>query len=255
MADPLSVQLLAFNFASRTVAYQRLAKGLNRSVTGFSAFVRNYLEPCLSAKVCTQFMDNIGCGAESFEQVIPNLRLILKCLCRPGLKLLPEKCVFGSEKVSFLGYVITTEGLRPEKDKIEKFLRNLETLKSVKKVKRLIGFLQFFRSFIPNLNEHLIPFYKLLRENVSFEITDEIKNAFEVLQEKLQITATQTLRLAKPGLQYAILCDAIYHSSGFVLMIEDYINNNQGETVKSYAPVSFGSKVFNTAQLKMSIYG
>ena len=78
--------------------------------------------------------------------------------------------------------------------------------------------------------------------------------AFETLKQKLQTTATQTLRLAKPGLQYAILCDASYHSSGFVLMIEDYVKNDKGESVKSYAPVSFGSKVFNTAQLKMSIY-
>ena len=38
MADPLSVQLLAFNFASRTLAYQRLARGLNRSVTGEKLF-------------------------------------------------------------------------------------------------------------------------------------------------------------------------------------------------------------------------
>ena len=124
----------------------------------------------------------------------------------------------------------------------------------MKQVKRLIGFLQFFRSFIPNLNEHLIPFYKHLRKNVSFEITDEIENAFKVLREKLQTTTTQTLRLAKPGMQYAILCDASYHFSGFVLMIEDYVKDNKGETVNSYAPVSFESKVFNTAQIKMSIY-
>ena len=58
----------------------------------------------------------------------------------------------------------------------------------------------------------------------------------------------------KPGLQYATFCDASYHPSGFVLMIEDYVKNNKGETVKSYAPVSLRSKVFNTAQLKMSIF-
>ena len=33
MADERSVQLLAFNFESRTFAYQRLAQGLNRSAT------------------------------------------------------------------------------------------------------------------------------------------------------------------------------------------------------------------------------
>ena len=41
MADPLWVQLRALNFASRTMADQRIARGLNVIVTGFSAFVRN----------------------------------------------------------------------------------------------------------------------------------------------------------------------------------------------------------------------
>ena len=122
MADPLSVQLLAFNFASRTMAYQRLARGLNRSVTGFSAFVRNYLEPCLSVNVCTQFMNDIRCGVESVEQLIPNLRLIFKCLRRSGLKLSPEKCVFGSEKV--LGNAITKESLQLESKKNPKIPKN-----------------------------------------------------------------------------------------------------------------------------------
>ena len=54
MADPLSVQLLAFNFASSTYAYKVLAQGLSKSVTGFSAFVRKYLDQCLAANLCTQ---------------------------------------------------------------------------------------------------------------------------------------------------------------------------------------------------------
>ena len=49
MADPLSVQLLPFNFFSRTYAYTILAQGLNKSVTGFSSFVRCYLDSCLAA--------------------------------------------------------------------------------------------------------------------------------------------------------------------------------------------------------------
>ena len=63
-----------------------------------------------------------------------------------------------------------------------------------------------------------------------FEITDEIEITFKILREKLKTTTTQTLRLAKPGLQYAILSDASYHSSGSVLMTEDYFKNNEGET-------------------------
>ena len=51
-----------------------------------------------------------------------------------------------------------------------------------------------------------------------------------------------TLRLLKPGLQYVILFDASYHGAGFVLMVEDYVNETEKKTS---APVSFGSHLFN----------
>ena len=37
-------------------------------------------------------------------------------------------------------------------------------------------------------------------------------------------------------------------------MIENYVRNNKGEKVKSYAPVLIGYKVLNAAQSKMLIY-
>ena len=40
MADYQSIQMLAFNFASRTFAYRRLAQGLSRSLSAFSSFMR-----------------------------------------------------------------------------------------------------------------------------------------------------------------------------------------------------------------------
>ena len=63
-----------------------------------------------------------------------------------------------------------------------------------------------------------------------------------------------TLRLQKPGLQYVILCDASYHGAGFVLMVEDYVSEKGKKERKTYAPVSFGSHLFNATQLKFSIY-
>ena len=45
MADDQSIQLLAFNCSSRTYAYKCLAQRLAKSVRGFSAFIRNYLDP------------------------------------------------------------------------------------------------------------------------------------------------------------------------------------------------------------------
>ena len=74
MANDLSVQLLAFNFGSRTYAYKCLAQGVSKSVTGFSSFIRHYLDPCLAADLCTQFMDDIGSVVYNFDEMIPTLR-------------------------------------------------------------------------------------------------------------------------------------------------------------------------------------
>ena len=85
MTDDVSVQLLAFNFASRTYAYKCLAQGLSKSVTGFRFFRRNYC-----SGNCTQFMDHIGNAVTNFAQLVPPLREIFVCIRQSGLKLSPE---------------------------------------------------------------------------------------------------------------------------------------------------------------------
>ena len=63
MADKQSVEMLAFNFASRTFAYRRLAQGLSRSLSAFSSFMREYLDPVVKADQCAQYVDDIGIAA------------------------------------------------------------------------------------------------------------------------------------------------------------------------------------------------
>ena len=49
MADRRSIEMLAFNFASRTFAYRRLAQSLSRSLSAFSSFMREYLDKVIKA--------------------------------------------------------------------------------------------------------------------------------------------------------------------------------------------------------------
>ena len=52
MADQRSIEMLAFNFASRTYAYKRLAQGLSRALSAFSSFMREYLDKVIKADQC-----------------------------------------------------------------------------------------------------------------------------------------------------------------------------------------------------------
>ena len=118
MADQQSVELLAFNFASRTFAYRRLAQRLSRSLSAFSSFIREYLDPVIKADQCAQYVDDIGIAANTTEQLIKILRAVFHCLRQAGLKLSIAKCHFGVEEVDFFGRTITTKGVAPQKQKI-----------------------------------------------------------------------------------------------------------------------------------------
>ena len=67
LVDQQSVELLAFNFASRTFAYRRLAQGPSSSLSAFLSFIREYLDPVFKADQCAQYVDDIGIAANTPE--------------------------------------------------------------------------------------------------------------------------------------------------------------------------------------------
>ena len=109
MVDQRSVEMLAFNFASRTFAYKRLAKGLSRSVSVFSSFIHEYLDPVVKADQCAQYVDDIGIAANNATDHTRNIRAVFKCIRQTGLKLTIEKCHFGVRQVEFLGRTMSPE--------------------------------------------------------------------------------------------------------------------------------------------------
>ena len=118
MADQRSIEMLAFNFASKTFAYRRLAQGLSRALSAFSSFMREYLDEVIKADQCAQYVDDIGIAANNAIQLINNLRATFECIRTAGLKLTMHKCLFGAKEIDFLGRTITPEGVRPQRPSV-----------------------------------------------------------------------------------------------------------------------------------------
>ena len=255
MVDQRSVEMLAFNFAGRTFAYKRLAQGLSRSVSAFSSFMREYLDPVVKADQCAQYLDDIEIAANNATDLARKIRVVVfKCIRQAGLKLTIEKCHFGVRQVEFLGRTISPEGISPQARKIQKFLDKLRFPKSKKALQRYLGFLNYYRNYIPRMAEQLNPFYKLLRTEVPINITSELKETFDSVIKALSDACQLALKQPIPGKQLVLMTDASWRSAGYALMIEDNPDQKIHSKRKTYAPVAFGSNVFSTAQLKMSIY-
>ena len=144
MADQRSIEKLAFNLASRTFAYKRLAQGLSRALSAFSSFMREYMDKVSKADQCAQFVDDIGISANSVTQLIRNIRAVFECTRQAGLKPTIEKCRFGVTENEFLGRPITPQGNAPQDHKNQKFIANVRFPKSKKQVQRYIGFVNYY---------------------------------------------------------------------------------------------------------------
>ena len=256
-ADQQSIELLAFIFASRTFAYRRLAQGLSRSLSAFSSFIREYLDPVIKADQCAQYVDDIGIAANTPEQLIKNLRAVFQCIRKAGLKLSMTKCHFGVQEVDFLGRTITTKGVAPQKQKIAKFLEKIKFPRSKKALQRYIGFLNYYRNYIPRVAERLTPFFQLLKTTdakTKIMITPDIMKEFREINDALDRCCQLALRQPLPGKQQVLMTDASFQAAGYAVLIEDDPNQKFTSTRKTYAPIAYGSKTYSPSQIKMSIY-
>ena len=96
MANQKSIEMLAFNFASRPFAYRRFAQGLSRALSAFSSFMREYLDEVNKADQCAQYVDDIGIAANDANHIITNLKATFECIRKAGLKLTLHECHFGA---------------------------------------------------------------------------------------------------------------------------------------------------------------
>ena len=244
MADQRSLEMLAFNFASRNFAYKRLAQGLSRSVSAFSSFMREYLDPVVKADQCAQYVDDIGIADNNATDLTRNIRAVFQCIRNAGLKLTIQKCHFGVRKVEFLGRTISSEGVSPQDHKIQNFLNKLRFPKSKKALQRSLGFVNYYKNYIPRMAEKLNPFYKLLKTEVPINITSELKETFNSVNKALSDTCELALKQHIPGKQLVLMTDASFRSAGYALKIEDNPHQKIQSKRKTYAPVAFGSKSF-----------
>ena len=254
MAGQRSVEILAFNFASKTFDYKRLAQGLSRYVSAVWSFMREYLDPVVKVDQCAHYVDDIGLAATNATDLIRNIRAIFKWIRQAGLKLTIEKCHFWVRQVEFLGKTISPEGISPQARKVQNFLDKHRFPKSKKALQQYLGFVNYYRNYVSRMAEKPNPFYKLLKTEVPNNITSELKETFDSVHKALSDACQLALKQPIPGKQLVLMTDASLRSVGYAVMIEDNTDQNIQSKRKTYTPVAFGSKNFSPAQLKISIY-
>ena len=187
----------------------------------FSSFKREYLDPVVKTDQCAQYVDDFGKAANNATDFTQNIRAVFKCIRQAGLKLTIKKRRFGVRQVEILGRTISPEGISPQSRKNQNFLDKLRFPKSKKALQRYLGFLNYYRKYIPRTAEKLKPFYKLSETEVPINITSDLKETYDSVNKALRDACQLALKQPIPGKQLVLMTDASFRSAGYALMIED----------------------------------
>ena len=103
-------------------------------------------------------------------------------------------------------------------------------------MQRYLGFVNYYRNYIPRMVEKLNPFYKLLKTEVPINITSELKETFDSVNKALSDACELAVKQPIPGKQLILMTDASFRSAGYALMIEDNPYHKIQSNRKTYAP-------------------
>ncbi|ORD96396.1 TF26 [Hepatospora eriocheir] len=208
-------QFTAFVLPWGQYEYTRVPFGIKTAPRVFQRVMANILHDLPYVKV---FLDDILVHSATREEHINHLRQILVILRDHNVSVNFEKSSFGVSEVSYLGCIINNEGVRPDVTRIDNITLKLPP-RNKRMCKSIIGFIEWFRPYIRNLNERIIPLNKKICKETKF-YWDE--NDTKLVNDIIKDIKTQVL-LYRPDMNkpFIIEADASDYAIGRILKQEN----------------------------------
>jgi hypothetical protein len=229
----------SFITPSGTYCYLRMPKGLKNARGSFSSMTAKVLHSQIGRNVLT-YVDDIIVKSTKQENHISDLQETFANFRQAGLKLNPEKCVFGVKKGKFLGCLVSTKGIEANPSKIEAILR-MEPPSTKKGTQRLAGRLASLNRFISRSAERNLPFFEIQKSAKVFQWGPAQQKAFEELKQYLIDITTLTPPAPEAPL---LLYVATSHSAMSAALVQEKFEGQ----IKKQAPVYFVSEVLSLSK-------
>jgi hypothetical protein len=171
-------------FRTRFGLYEYLVMpfGLTNALATFQAYINNVLRKYLDVFVVV-YLDDILVYSRTYDDHVRDVRKVLQALADAKMKIKPEKTEFHKTEVKFLGYIVSREGLKMDKKKVEA-MTSWPKPNSVKEVQSFLGFANFYRQFIKDYSKVAALLTNLTKKDQVFEWTAEAEEAFQELKTR-----------------------------------------------------------------------
>jgi len=120
------------------------------------------------------------------------LKTVLNVLREKQLFNKLKKCEFWMEKVSFLGHVISKDGIAVDPSKVEAVV-NWERPTNVHEIRSFLGLAGYYQRFVEGFSNLSGPLTALTKKNAHFQWNDKCEASFQELKKRL-VTAHVTAK-------------------------------------------------------------
>ena len=188
--------------------------GLTNAPSTFMRLMNEVLWAFIGRFVVVYF-DDILIFSKSLDEHMEHLRAVFDALRDARLFANLDTCIFCTDRVSFLGYVVTPQGIEVDEMKIEA-IASWPLPQTITQVRSFLGLAGFYRRFVKDFSTIAAPLHDLTKKGVVFHWGKAQEEFFATLKYKL--THAPLLQLPNFGKTFELECDASGVGIGGVLM-------------------------------------
>jgi len=216
--------------------------GLTNTPAAFQRFMNDVFSDLLDVCIVV-YLNDILIYSDDIMQHWKHVKEVLKRLRKAGLYTKAEKCEFHLDSVKYLGYVLSPSGLTMSDAKVKTIQEWLE-LKKVKDIQSFLGFTNFYRRFIFNYSDIVIPLTRLTKKDTPWNFDDNCRRAFNTLKQAF--TSASILTHWVPDTQLIVETNALDYALTAILSIMTKDNEIH--------PIAFHSQTFSAPELNYDVH-
>ena len=239
---PDSEELTSFRTRYGAYKCKVLPFGLTNGPSTYQRYMNDILFDYLD-DFCTAYLDDILIYSEDPTEHELHVKKVLQRLRDAGLQADIKKCEFGVTRTKYLGFIISTDGIEVDPDKVAA-VREWKEPTTVRGIQSFLGFCNFYRRFIRDYGVIARPLVRLTKTGIPFQFGPECWDAFEEL--KARLISASILRHYDPELQSMIETDA---SDGVIAGVF-----SQQHSDGNWYPVAYFSKTMEPAECNYGIH-
>ena len=215
--DPDSIPKTAFTCHLGLFEFTRMPFGLTNAPAIFQRAMNKVLSG-LIGKCCMVYIDDIVIFSQSTKEHASHVEQVLQRIKTAGLQLKLSKCNFELPEIELLGFTVSAQGIRPQRDKVQA-ISDLVAPTDVKGVRSFLGMVGYYRQCITGFATLALPLTELTKIRQPFIWGPEQQEAFNVL--KLALVSSPILAHPDPTRPYTLYTDASDKAIGAILVQTD----------------------------------